>query len=41
MRNSRAVIGFWLVHLFRRPELLREAIAEVLSAPPRPATCAP
>ena len=32
MRNSRAVIGFWLVHLFRRPELLREAIAEVLGA---------
>ena len=32
MRNSRAVIGFWLVHLFRRPELLREAVAEVLGA---------
>ena len=32
MRNSRAVIGFWLVHLFRRPELLREAIGEVLGA---------
>jgi NADPH2:quinone reductase len=32
MRNSRAVIGFWLVHLFRRPELMREAVAEVLGA---------
>ena len=32
MRNSRAVIGFWLVHLYRRPELLREATAEVLGA---------
>jgi NADPH:quinone reductase len=32
MRNSRAVIGFWLVHLFRRPELLREGLEEVLGA---------
>lgn len=30
MRNSRAVVGFWLVHLFRRPELLREGLDEVL-----------
>jgi NADPH2:quinone reductase len=32
MRNSRAVVGFWLVHLFRRPDLLREGIAELLGA---------
>jgi NADPH2:quinone reductase len=32
MRNSRAVIGFWLVHMFRRPELLRRGIEELLSA---------
>lgn len=32
MRNSRAVIGFWLVHLFRRPELLRRGIGEVFGA---------
>jgi NADPH2:quinone reductase len=32
MRNSRAVIGFWLVHLFRRPELLREGIADLMGA---------
>jgi NADPH2:quinone reductase len=32
MRNSRAVIGFWLVHLFRRPQLLREGLEEVLGA---------
>lgn len=32
MRNSRAVIGFWLVHLFRRPEALRGAIADLLEA---------
>jgi NADPH2:quinone reductase len=32
MRNSRAVIGFWLVHLYRRPELLREGLEEVLGA---------
>ena len=29
LRNSRAVIGFWLVHLFRRPQLLRRGIAEL------------
>ncbi len=32
MRHSRAVVGFWLVHLFRRPELLREGIEELLAA---------
>ena len=32
MRNSRAVIGFWLVHMFRRPELLRRGIEELLGA---------
>lgn len=32
MRNSRGVIGFWLVHLFARPDLLREGIADVLGA---------
>jgi NADPH2:quinone reductase len=32
LRNSRSVIGFWLVHLFRRPELLRAGIGEVLGA---------
>jgi NADPH:quinone reductase len=32
MRTSRAVIGFWLVHLFRRPDMLRAGIAELLAA---------
>jgi NADPH:quinone reductase len=32
MRNSRSVIGFWLVHLFREPEALRAATAELLEA---------
>ncbi len=32
MRNSRAVVGFWLVHLFGRPELLREGLEEVYGA---------
>jgi NADPH:quinone reductase len=32
MRNSRSVTGFWLVHLFRRPELLRRGIEELLGA---------
>jgi NADPH:quinone reductase len=32
MRNSRAVIGFWLVHLFGRPDLLREGVEEVFGA---------
>ncbi len=29
---SRAVIGFWLVHLFTRPQLLRQGIEELLGA---------
>jgi NADPH2:quinone reductase len=32
MRNSRAVLGFWLVHLFGRPQLLRDGIGEILGA---------
>jgi NADPH:quinone reductase len=32
MRHSRAVIGFWLVHLFGRPDLLREGIGELFAA---------
>lgn len=32
MRTSRAVVGFWLVHLFGRPQELREGIAELLQA---------
>lgn len=32
MRNSRAVIGFWLVHLFRDLDGLRAATAELLQA---------
>jgi NADPH:quinone reductase len=32
MRHSRAVVGFWLVHLFSRPELLREGIGDLLAA---------
>ncbi len=32
LRNSRAVIGFWLVHLFRRPDVLRRGIEEILGA---------
>ena len=32
LRNSRAVIGFWLVHMFRRPELLRQGIEELFGA---------
>lgn len=32
MRTSRSVIGFWLMHLFRRPVELREGIAELLGA---------
>ena len=30
MRRSTAVIGFWLVHLMRRPDLLREPMTELL-----------
>jgi NADPH2:quinone reductase len=32
MRTSRAVVGFWLVHLFRRPDLLAQGITELLEA---------
>jgi NADPH2:quinone reductase len=32
MSSSRAVVGFWLVNLFQRPELLREGIQELLGA---------
>ena len=30
MRKSRGVIGFWLMHLLARPEMLREPLAELL-----------
>jgi NADPH2:quinone reductase len=32
MRTSRAVVGFWLVHLFTRPGELREGIEELFAA---------
>jgi NADPH:quinone reductase len=32
LRNSRSVIGFWLVHLFREPEAVRAAVAELFAA---------
>ena len=32
MRTSRAVVGFWLMHLFRRPDEVREGIGELLAA---------
>lgn len=32
MRTSRAVVGFWLVHVLRKPELLRQGIGELLGA---------
>jgi len=32
MRTSRSVVGFWLVHLFQRPDLLRQGIGELLGA---------
>lgn len=32
MRRSRAVVGFWLVHLFQRPDLLEAGITELLDA---------
>ncbi len=32
LRNSRSVIGFWLVHLFSRPGLVRAGIEELFSA---------
>lgn len=31
MGTSRAVVGFWLMHLFTRPDALRSGIAELLS----------
>jgi NADPH2:quinone reductase len=30
MRTSRAVVGFWLVHLLQRPDLLERGISELL-----------
>jgi NADPH2:quinone reductase len=32
LRNSRSVIGFWLVHLFREPEAIKAGISELLGA---------
>jgi NADPH:quinone reductase len=32
LRNSRTVAGFWLVHLFTRPDLVRAGIEELFSA---------
>lgn len=32
MRSSRSVVGFWLVHLLRRPDLLERGIGELLGA---------
>jgi len=32
MRNSRAVIGFWINHLMARPDLARESVERVLGA---------
>jgi NADPH2:quinone reductase len=32
MRTSRAVVGFWIVHLLQRRDLLKRGIAEVLGA---------
>ena len=30
MRKSRSVVGFWLMHLLARPEMLTEALADLL-----------
>jgi NADPH:quinone reductase len=30
MRKSRAVVGFWLMHMLARPELLRDPLADLL-----------
>jgi NADPH:quinone reductase len=30
LQRSRTVIGFWLVHLFRKPQLVRRAVRELL-----------
>jgi NADPH:quinone reductase len=32
MRTSRAVVGFWLVHLFARPDALRAGIEDLMDA---------
>lgn len=32
MRSSRSVVGFWIVHLLQRPDLLRQGIGELLGA---------
>jgi len=32
MRKSRAVVGFWLVHLLQRPDLLEQGISELLDS---------
>ncbi len=32
MRTSRAVVGFWIVHLMQRPDLLERGIAELLDS---------
>ncbi len=32
MRTSRAVVGFWIVHLLQRPDLLEQGITELLEA---------
>jgi NADPH2:quinone reductase len=29
MRKSRAVVGFWLMHMLARPEMLRDPLAEL------------
>jgi NADPH2:quinone reductase len=31
MRRSRAVIGFWLMHLLGRPEMIDEALADLFA----------
>lgn len=32
MRTSRAVVGFWLVHLLRRPDLMERGLSELLES---------
>jgi NADPH2:quinone reductase len=32
MRTSRAVVGFWIIHLLQRPDLLEQGITELLEA---------
>lgn len=31
MRTSRAVVGFWLMHLFERPEMIAQALADLFA----------